>query len=110
MKVLAADGSEIPIKESVDEEDSVNLRLNLEGNEDDDFDLLDEDFAEPSGDEGEEDTLDFDDEGADEEGNPFIKEVSEDYLDMLDFDDLESVNELDDDADDSFDDDIDDEF
>ncbi len=112
VKVLAADGSEIPIKESVDEEDSVNLRLNLEGNEDDDFDLLDDDFSEPAnGDEGgEEESLDFDEEGVDEEGNPFIKEVPEDYLDMLDFDDLESVSELDEDADGSFDDDVDDEF
>ncbi|MBE7029872.1 MAG: DNA-directed RNA polymerase subunit beta [Ruminococcaceae bacterium] len=108
VKVLDGDDVEIPILESVEEEDNINLRLNLEGNEDEEFEVLDDDF----GDEIEEYEEEEDEFAEIEEDMPFIREVEEDdYLDVLDFEGVEDISGLDDMDDlDDLADDLDDDF
>ncbi len=91
IKVLDANDEVIPIRES-DDDDDVDLRLNLEGNEDDFYDPYDAD-------EGEDipETDDIDDEIFDEEEEaaPEFDEDEESIAHILDLDNLEAPDVLD---------------
>jgi len=113
VKVLDANDEVIPIRESDDDDDEVNLRLNLEGNEDDLFDpyesdidedaiaaddeedIVNEDDLEPLEDEGFDDILDIDSIEA-----PDVLDMDDDYI--IDFDDIDDLDSSIDSIDDEF--------
>ena len=114
VKVLDANDEVIPIRES-DDDDDVNLRLNLEGNEEDFFDPYDSDVddevssdttsdddgfesdddLEPMDDDSFSDILDIDSMEA-----PDVLDMDEDYI--VDFDDIDDIDSSIDSIDDEF--------